>query len=310
MKNIKIFYNPNSGQGDGKEIAQETKLALMAQNIPEKAIEIIAPEDEKDAIQQAKIASQDGTDLVVILGGDGSINKISGGLFEGHYQGKIGIIPTGTINNFAQALHIPLDKETAIATLSNSQDQCFDIAKVNNHYMLSSLTLGVLADLAENVGAKDKRQLGVLAYISGLIKVIKHYKRYPIRLEYDDQVIHLKSRLLLITMTPMIAGQASFDPNAEIDDGLMRIYSLKKINLIKLFLHFFQLKQGNFENLQEMSYFKTHQVSIKNDSRRGHKAPKSRIDGDKSDFLPLTITVHQKALTALIPKTDEKKNLL
>jgi len=103
-------------------------------------------------------------------------------------------------------------------------------------------------------------------------------------------------------MTNTIGGMQALSPEAKVDDGLMRVYSLKEINLLKILLHLRKLRKGQFENFTEMNYFDTAHLKMATRSQRKKDIPYSRIDGDKSDPLPLEIKVYHKALTTITPK--------
>ncbi|WP_369676371.1 acylglycerol kinase family protein, partial [Enterococcus faecium] len=81
MKNVKVFYNEKSGNNDEYKVLKTIKYFFARPENSASKLEFINPESPEDAIRLAKKASQDQTDLVVALGGDGTINKICGGVF-------------------------------------------------------------------------------------------------------------------------------------------------------------------------------------------------------------------------------------
>lgn len=302
MKKVKVFYNKKSGNNDQEKVLQTIKNFFERDDNKEFELEFVNPESPKEAVALAKKASEEETNLVIALGGDGTINKICGGVFEGGGKSLLGIVPNGTVNNLSKSLQIPQKLEEALENLKEGEVRKIDIAKVNEDYMMSSLTLGILADIAANVRTSEKKKFGPLAYLKDAYKVLRYNKTYHIEVTYNGKTEHLKTKLLLITMTNTIGGMQALSPEAKVDDGLMRVYSLKEINLLKILLHLRKLRKGQFENFTEMNHFDTAHLKMATRSQRKKDIPYSRIDGDKSDPLPLEIKVYHKALTTITPK--------
>ncbi|HHJ9974781.1 TPA: diacylglycerol kinase family protein, partial [Streptococcus pyogenes] len=227
MKTVRIFYNPNSGKKED-QLAGQVKDYFCQHGFSEDSVEVITPKGADQAFQLAKQAAKDKIDLVIPLGGDGTLNKIIGGIYEGGAHCLIGLVPSGTVNNFAKAMHIPLQITEALDTILTGQIKQVDICKANQQYMISSLTLGLLADIAADVTAEEKRRFGPLAFLKDSIRILKRNRSYAISLISHNHRIHLKTKFLLITMTNTIAGFPSFSPGAQADDGYFQVYTMKK----------------------------------------------------------------------------------
>lgn len=302
MERIAIFYNQSSGHQGKEAIIAKMKEFFLSRGFQEENLHFIQPKNPEQAFDLAKKAALEKVYMVIPLGGDGTINKICGGVYEGGGHSIIGIVPTGTVNNFAKSLGIPLQLEAALENLLSGQTTTVDLAKVNDTYMVSSLTLGILADIAADVTSQAKRRLGPLAYIRDAYKVIRHNKSYRIQVRYQGYTKMLKTKLLLITLARTIAGFQVPAPDVSYDDGLIRVFSLKEIHLWKLLWHLKKIRKGQFEDFTEMHHFDTDELTIYSLSSSKRYIPFSRIDGDKSDALPLRITVYNKALKTKIPK--------
>ncbi|EHJ56377.1 YegS//BmrU family lipid kinase [Streptococcus urinalis FB127-CNA-2] len=301
MKTVTIFYNPKSGQKH-EELAKEVKSFFIENHFNEKDINIITPKSAEESFQLAKKASQNKVDIVIPLGGDGTINKVCAGVYEGGSFSKIGLVPAGTVNNFAKALDIPLNTQEALESLLDGYTQTVDMCKVNQSYMISSLTLGIMADIASHVTPEVKRKYGPLAFIKDGYRIIRRNRSYVIKLEYDQVIKIIKTKFLLITMTNSIAGRPAFSPDAKVDDGLFRVYSLKDIHFFKLLFHLKEFRKGKFDMVPEMDHFNTDHLVISPISRKKRANPFTRIDGDKSDPLPVDIKIINKAINVIVPK--------
>ncbi|MGT2935455.1 diacylglycerol/lipid kinase family protein [Streptococcus castoreus] len=297
MKTVRIFYNPNSGKKEN-QLAEQVKAHFIQNGFSKETVEIITPKNADHAFSLAKKASQEKIDLVIPLGGDGTLNKIIGGVFEGGSYSLIGLVPSGTVNNFAKALHAPLQITEALDTILTGQIKKVDICKANNNYMISSLTLGLLADIAANVTADEKRRFGPLAFLKDSIRILRRNRSYSISLISHNHRVHLKTKFLLITMTNTIAGFPSFSTGAQVDDGYLQVYTMEKLSFFKCLWHINDFKQGDFSKAKGISHFQTNSLTLLPQAI----SPRTRIDGDKSDYLPIQLDIIPKAISIIVPK--------
>ncbi len=348
MTTVAIFFNPNSGKKDDL-LASTVKASLITKGISESNITIIIPKSIEELFLLAKAASHNGVDIIIPLGGDGTINKVISGVYEGgahsriglipsgtvnnfaqaldiplDYQAaidnifdgqikavdickvgahsRIGLIPSGTVNNFAQALDIPLDYQAAIDNIFDGQIKAVDICKVNNDYMISSLTLGLLADIAANVTSESKRKYGPLAFLKDSLRILRRNRTYSIIINEQNSTYIADLKFLLITMTNTIAGMPSFSPDAAIDDGHFQVYTMKKVSFFKFLRHRNDFYKGDFSRAREIHHFSANELSLEPTNPHRPFNPRTRVDGDKSSRLPIRLTVLQKAIQVIVPK--------
>lgn len=300
MQNIVIIVNQKSGKESKDSLIHEIQT-FLTQKANVETITVLSPESPDEAKYFAKEACQNKVDLIIPLGGDGTINLVCAGIFEGGGHSRLGIIPSGTVNNLAKSLNIPLDLPSALDNLLSGQEKAFDIAQVNNDYMVSSLTLGLMADMALGVTPEDKRKLGPLAFIKAGWKIWLRQRSYKLILQHDGQRRKIRTKLLLLTMSNTIAGQQGFTPQEHTDDGLFSVYSLKKLHFLR-FLWFFFIRRRQFNQYRHWEHFRTRELRIINRRKSHTENPVVRIDGDTGSYLPITITVHPHAITTIVPK--------
>lgn len=252
MTTVAIFFNPNSGKKDDL-LASTVKASLITKGISESNITIIIPKSIEELFLLAKAASHNGVDIIIPLGGDGTINKVISGVYEGGAHSRIGLIPSGTVNNFAQALDIPLDYQAAIDNIFDGQIKAVDICKVNNDYMISSLTLGLLADIAANVTSESKRKYGPLAFLKDSLRILRRNRTYSIIINEQNSTYIADLKFLLITMTNTIAGMPSFSPDAAIDDGHFQVYTMKKVSFLNFSVIGMTFTKEIFQELEKFT---------------------------------------------------------
>src|SRR3954471_9642523 len=144
MKKARLIYNPTSGR------------EILKRNLPEilQKLEIAGYEASchattgaGDATEAARIAVERKYDIVIAAGGDGTIHEVVNGLAEQEYRPKLGIIPVGTTNDFARALHIPRDILAATEIIAKGDRIPVDIGLVNDKYFINIAGGGRLTEL-------------------------------------------------------------------------------------------------------------------------------------------------------------------
>lgn len=229
MKKARIIYNPTSGREIFK---RELPYALEQLEIAGYETSAHATVGEGDAKRAAEIAVERKYDLVVVAGGDGTINEVISGIAEKDYRPKLAIIPAGTTNDFARALHVPKDIRTAIDVITkHSQVRSLDIGKVKGNYFINIAGGGDLTELTYDVPIKMKAAIGQLAYYIKGIEMLPFLKPVETRIEYDDEVFEGEIMMFLIANTNSIGGFEKVTPDALIDDGYFDLIILKKTNL-------------------------------------------------------------------------------
>jgi len=229
LKRARIIYNPTAG----REIFRK-ELAKVLERFEQAGYETSAhaTTGEGDAIHAAQVAVERRFDLVVVAGGDGTINEVVQGIAEADYRPKIGIIPAGTTNDFARALSIPRDIKKAIdIILQDDNPKALDIGKVNDQYFINIAGGGDLTELTYDVPIKMKAAIGQLAYYVKGIEMLPSLKPVHTRIEYDDNVFEGDIMLFLVANTNSVGGFEKLAPDALIDDGYFDLLILKKTNL-------------------------------------------------------------------------------
>lgn len=229
MKRARIIYNPTSG----REVFKK-EIANVLIKFEEAGYETSAhaTTGEGDATRAAEIAVERKFDLVVIAGGDGTINEVIKGIAPYDYRPRVGIIPAGTTNDFARALSIPRDIKKAVNIILNEQNiKALDIGQVNEHYFVNIAGGGDLTELTYDVPSKMKSAIGQLAYYIKGIEKLPSLKPVSTMIEYDDNVYEGDIMLFLVANTNSVGGFEKLAPDALIDDGYFDLLILKKTNL-------------------------------------------------------------------------------
>lgn len=279
MKRARIIYNPTSGRELFKKELAQVLMRFEAAGYETSAH---ATTGEGDATRAAEIAVERKYDLVVVAGGDGTINEVVRGIAEQDYRPQIGIIPAGTTNDFARALSIPRDIKKALdIILDENNVKALDIGKVNEHYFVNIAGGGDLTELTYDVPSKMKAAIGQLAYYMKGIEMLPSLRPVSTIIEYDDKVYEGDIMLFLVANTNSVGGFEKLAPNALIDDGYFDMLILKKTNLAEFLRIASAALRGTHVEDENIIYAQAKRIKV---------TPKEKmllnVDGEFGGLLP------------------------
>src|SRR5690625_2353055 len=228
MKKARIIYNPTAGRENFKN---ELPLVLDQLELAGYESSAHATTGDGDATEAATYAVQRKFDLVVAVGGDGTINEVIKGIAKKRYRPKIGIIPAGTTNDFARALDIPRNIKSAVEVITSGHSMSIDIGQVNDQFFINIAGGGELTELTYEVPSKLKTMLGQLAYYMKGMEMLPFIKPMWAKIEYDDEVFEDEIMLFLVSNTNSVGGFEKLAPDAKLDDGYFDLLILRKTNL-------------------------------------------------------------------------------
>lgn len=293
MLRARVIYNPTAG----KEAIRK-ELALILETLEKQGYEASAHSTtgEGDATEEARRAVERKYDLVVVAGGDGTINEVINGLGEAEYRPKLGIIPAGTTNDFARALHIPREIKKALEIIAADQTMHLDIGKVNEQYFINIAGGGRLTELTYDVPIKLKTVLGQLAYYIKGIEMLPSLKPERTRIEYDGEVLDEDIMLFLISNSNSVGGFEKLAPDAKLDDGYFDLLILKKVNLAE-FIHIVSLAlRGAHLNSDDVLYVKAKRVTV-----TPQEQMLLNIDGEYGGLLPGEFVNLKQHIEMIVP---------
>lgn len=228
MKRARIIYNPTSGREAFRkhlgEVLEKFELAGYETSCH-------ATTCEGDATEAAKDAVERGFDLVVAAGGDGTLNEVVAGVSPFDKRPTIGLIPTGTTNDFARALRIPRDIDAAVDIIVRGETIPVDVGLMNDRHFINIAGGGRMTELTYDVPSKLKTVLGQLAYYLKGVEMLPSIHSSHMRIEYDDQVFDDEAMMFLVGLTNSIGGFEKLAPNSSINDGKFTLLILKKCNI-------------------------------------------------------------------------------
>lgn len=223
-KNITFIINPISG-GTSKS------------GFPDMATKFLDPDKfnatynftegpghaNKIAVELVKLNS----DIVVAVGGDGTINEVASAI-EG--SGKtMGIIPYGSGNGLARSLGIPLNDRRAVQTLNNLNTSTIDSGTLNERKFFNMAGIGFDAHISTVFASSVKR--GLSGYVNTAISEISNYKFQNYTLVIDGQSISRDAFMISVANSSQFGNNAHISPFASLEDGLLDVVITKPFPL-------------------------------------------------------------------------------
>ncbi|MBD7945932.1 diacylglycerol kinase [Psychrobacillus sp. Sa2BUA9] len=293
MKRARIIYNPTSGR---ELFKKHLPGVLEALEIAGYETSCHATTGEGDAINAAKKAVENKFDIIIAAGGDGTLNEVVAGVSEFENRPKIGVIPMGTTNDFARAVHIPRDIHRAVEIIIKGDTIPVDVGKVNDRYFINIAGGGRITELTYEVPSKLKTMLGQLAYYLKGIEMLPSINATKVRIEYDDEVFEDEAMMFLVGLTNSVGGFEKLAPNSSINDGKFSLLILKKVNIAEFIRLATLAIRGEHLGDPHVIYKKATNIKVTSDDK-----VLLNLDGEYGGTIPATFHNLYRHIEVFVP---------
>ena len=233
-------------------------------------------------------------DLVVVGGGDGTLNAVVDSLVETNLP--LGILPLGTANDLARTLKIPPTIKDACDIIAQGVLKPIDLGWVNGKYFFNVASLGLSVDITEKLGRGLKRRWGILAYLITALQVIAKSRRFHAMIKVNNQEIRVKTIQIAIGNGRCYGGGMAIAEDAAIDDQRLDLYSLELEKWWQVFPLIWHLPKGEQSILPWVRTIEAQEIEIK--TRKNHRI---NTDGEITTISPAKFKVIPGALQVYVP---------
>ncbi|WP_088005756.1 diacylglycerol kinase [Indiicoccus explosivorum] len=294
MKRARIIYNPTSGREIFRRHLPEVLERMERAGYETSCHATTGP---GDAIRAAKIAVQREFDTVIAVGGDGTLNEVVAGVSESERRPKIGLIPMGTTNDFARAVHIPRDIDKAIDIITAGKTIPVDVGVMNgNRYFINIAGGGRLTELTYEVPSKLKTVLGQMAYYLKGIEMLPSIRPSNVRIEYDGNVMEGSVMMFLVGLTNSVGGFEKLAPDASINDGKFTLLILRDVNIAEFIRLATLALRGEHLSDPNVLYVKASTIAITSEER-----VVLNLDGEYGGALPAVFENLARHIDVFVP---------
>ena len=225
-RNIVFIINPISGTQSKDEMPK-----LIADHLNESRFhyEVRFTEYAGHAAEIARQCAADGIDIVVAVGGDGTINEVARSLV--HTDTALGIIPCGSGNGLARHLCIPMDAVKAIQIINNCQIESFDYGVINDLPFFCTCGMGFDAFISLKFAEAGKR--GPITYVENVLKEGLKYEPETYEIVDESCAVYYKAFLIAWANASQYDNNAYIAPGATMRDGMMDVIIMEPFDALE-----------------------------------------------------------------------------
>lgn len=291
-RRMRIIVNPISGRGRGLARAREVAAALGS----DYAVEIVCTERAGHA---REIAARPGADIVVAVGGDGTVNEVLNGLPEPFPV--LAVLPSGTGNTLAKEIRMPRSPREIAEVFRAGRELVWDVAieRPANKRFLLFLSAGYDAGVVHRFHAQREGPIYQWEYFLWGLKSMVGFRPPTISVELDGRLVADRASWVQISNVAAYGGPLVFTPNARPDDGALEVmvyHARQQRDTPRMFL---RAGLGYFlgweYRLHDLTFHSAKRVKL------GGEGVPVQIDGDPGGFLPAEIEIMPGGLRVIAP---------
>lgn len=290
-----IIANPTSGSGVFAHHTHRLHETLSFLRSHGWRVELCYTQKPGDAQRLARNAVEQNANLVIAVGGDGTINEIIQALVGS--ETALGVLPTGTVNVWAREMGIPFDVSGARNVLLRGQTRRVDLGCVNGRYFLMMVGIGLDGTITQAVEKKPLKRLGIFGYFLAATWFGPGYQSFPITLHRDGNIVNVRALQIFIGNTQLYAGAFKFTWQAKCDDGLLDLCIVRKRGPLGRFvvLWDFILRREKrslwvrYENFTSIEIDSPQPIAI-------------QVDGEAAGYTPAAFSIVPGGLKVIVPQ--------
>ncbi|MCQ4088052.1 diacylglycerol kinase family protein [Saccharibacillus sp. JS10] len=277
-----LIYNRKAGKEKVDQLSDA--VAAIASEVGELTLVQTTEPGEGEKICRERSSDYD---LLLILGGDGTVHECINGAAKSSSPPEIAILPGGTCNDFARTLRLPLQVGKAAEQVLTGPVYDTDIGEVNGRVFTNFIGIGLITDTSENIDSDEKERMGKLSYFLSTLRTLRQAEPFAFRLKHDEGTVDSEAVMILIANGRSL-GTAKLPFAGEgIHDGMLDVLIVRQAGLS---LAWQVINGGDLTDYREsggvIEYIQTTSLRVETDEPKG-------IDSDGEIYLqtPADISV-------------------
>jgi diacylglycerol kinase (ATP) len=292
MKRALVLVNRHARQGQQRLEEANRCLQKLGFDLIEESE--LGPKDYPKTIRRYK----DEVDLVIIGGGDGTLNAAVDALVETKLT--LGILPLGTANDLARTLGISNSLPDACKIIGNGKVRHIDLGWVNGKYFFNVASMGLSVKITQRLTKQVKKRWGVLAYAATALRVIWESRPFSAEIMMHGKSIKVKTVQIAVGNGRYYGGGMAVVHDAMIDDQRLDLYSLEIKHWWQIIPLLPAMRQGRHIYWEQVRAL--HGQEIKVNTRKPRPV---NTDGEITTYTPASFRVIPQALAVLVPSANE-----
>lgn len=262
---VDLIVNPASGPAH-RRLPREARLGFVSDLLHAAGVrDVRATRTARtgDATRAARAACEAGSDLVLVWGGDGTVNEVAGALVEGAVP--LGIVPGGSGNGLARGLGLPLQVEAAVRVALTGRARHIDTGRVVGRTFLNLAGVGFDAAVAARVNTRNERR-GLWPYVMGMYDEWRTFPPHRFTLTLDDATpFDVDAHFVVVCNGQQYGHGARVAPQASFEDGWFDVVTVPQITVSRLVRHGWRLFHGTFPRVHGVLTARARRVVISHD---------------------------------------------
>jgi len=296
----RLIFNSSAGMRDESAQVHRAGEVLRQRHW---SVEIAQTTRAGDAMRLARDAAAEKLDVLIAVGGDGTVNEVANGLVDS--AAALGVLPSGTANVWAKEMGLPLgDLETCARRLADAEIRSIDVGEVRGptieprvFILWSGVGLDALITSDIEPQRDMKRRLGALMFWLVGIRDAWSYRGKRATLIAGDKRMRRRIILALAANAQLYGGIVRIAPNARVDDGMLDFVVLKGTGFWATAWHLVRVFFGAHLRDPQVEIYSVPSVVVEGKNLRVH------VDAEPIGFAPVEIRVRPRALRVLVPRT-------
>jgi diacylglycerol kinase (ATP) len=284
-----LLVNPVSGRGEGHRLAARAAEALRRHGLE---APLHLTDHEGHAADLAARAAAGGADLILVVGGDGTLRDVAAGLAGA--PTAVALLPAGTGNDLAGALRLPRAPAAAVETALHGRERLLDVWLWNELPFVNAAGVGLDAAVAAAINTRPARRGrlragGMAAYLLALARVLRTFRPLRGRLSAGDAGWEGAAWLIAFAGGPTYGGGLRIAPGAVPDDGLLEIVIVGDVSRAELVCNLPGLLRGTHVRHPRVQVLRASRAELTLEAESVARAGLATLDGEVIGALPATI---------------------
>ena len=237
-RKVRLILNPMADMGHAWQVARDLRPIIEEHGDADWSGTVYPTH----ASQLAKQAGEQGYDMVIAMGGDGTVHEVINGLMQvpAAQRPMLGVVPLGSGNDFAHAIGMPASPTQALKRALEGEPQPVDLGVVRDEHGRTEYfdnSLGIGFDAVVTIRSHKLPLLrGFLMYLTAVIQtILLNHDAAHLKIESDGEKWEQDSLLFTLCNGPREGGGFTIAPEAVLDDGILHYALVKKVSRLMMF---------------------------------------------------------------------------
>jgi len=289
---VRFIFNPHSGSNRRNPILRDRAAEFLAHTGWDGRV--VSTERPRHATELARAAVDDGCELVVAIGGDGTMNEVASALVN--TPAAFGLIPCGSGNGLGRHLGIPQAGHGAFRALRDGRIEVIDAGKVNSHLFFCAAGAGFEALIASRFALLKSR--GFAGYLRESAKAWWTYQPEHYTIHHERGTDSVEAFTLAIANSSQYGNNAYIAPDASVSDGMLDVVSVPNVNVFRAVPMVVRLFHGSINRVPEVRHFQGNRFVIER-ARAGWM----HTDGEpRAETARIEVSVLPRSLRVMVPR--------